>query len=403
MLPAHRGAGRSKEAFVDDLNVETDARPSSGHVDDGFAPVKDAFDAMLRSDPGFSAQVVAIRHGRVVVDLVGGPHLDSDSVTGVFSSTKGIAATVIGLLLDRGALDLDTPVAAYWPEFAAAGKAHITVRDALTHRAGLIGVVQGFTPAELANSSFAAAKLAANPPFWQPGTAHGYHALTIGVLMEELVRRTTGRTLQDIYESEVRAPRAIDFFLGLPESEEPRFRPVLPPAAQGDVAPAPLPSDTIQSVAFNVLHSALAVDAGDMGPNRRTMREAGSSAINGIGSARGLAGVYAAVLGAPHEEPLVSAKTVDEMSRQHSFGIDRVLGHQTSFGVVYMKPHPLMEFGSFRAFGHDGMGGALAFADPLYGLAFGYVPMPMQPPGGADPKAVQLSQIVRACIRDLSR
>jgi CubicO group peptidase (beta-lactamase class C family) len=376
---------------------------ATGHVDDGFVPVKNAFDAMLRSDPTFSAQVCATWRGRVVVDLVGGPHLHADSVTGVFSSSKGVAATIVGMLLDQGALALDAPVAAFWPEFASAGKAGITVRQALSHRAGLIGVVEGFTPAELANSSFAAAKLAASAPFWHPGTAHGYHALTIGVLMEELVRRTTGRTLQSIYETDVRAPRDIDFYLGLPEREEQRFLPVVPAAARGDDELASVPTDTMQSVAFNVLHSTLAPDAGDMGPNRRSMREAGSAAINGIGSARGLASVYSAVLGTPDEAPLISEKTIGEMSMQHSFGIDRVLGHQTSFGVVYMKPHPLMEFGSFRAFGHDGMGGALAFADPLYELAFGYVPMPMQPPGGADAKAVQLSQIVRACIRDVSR
>ena len=168
---------------------------------------------------------------------------------------------------------------------------------------------------------------------------------------------------------------------------------------QPDAAAAPPPTDTIQSVAFNVLHSSLAPDAGNMGPNRRTMREAGSTAINGIGSARGLAGVYSAVLGTPDEAPLVSEETIAQMSMQHSFGIDRVLGHQTSFGVVYMKPHPLMEFGSFRAFGHDGAGGALGFADPLHDLAFGYIPMPMQLPGGADPKAIRLSHLIRRCTR----
>ncbi|RWZ59486.1 class A beta-lactamase-related serine hydrolase [Labedella populi] len=386
---------------MSDTTVPAKAR-ARGHVEPAFERVRDEFERMLGVDPGYGAQVTAIWRGRTVVDLVGGRGTESDSITGVFSVTKGIAATVVGLLVTRGQLRLDAAVAEYWPEFGAAGKAAITVREALSHRAGIVGVPERFTVDELVDSSLAAAKIAAHPPLWQPGSAHGYHAITIGVLMEELVRRVSGRSLQSIYESEIRAPREIDFHLGVPSSEEYRYRAALPAVVPPDAeVPPPPSSDGLQALAFNVLHSSLPPTAGEMGPNNRAVRAAGIASIGGVGSARGLAAVYAAVLGDDSTAPLLSTETIAEMSRQHAFGLDRVLGFTTSFGIGFMKPHPAMDFGSYRAFGHDGAGGALAFADPLHDLAFGYIPTPMQLPGGADPKAITLSQTIRSCVRDV--
>jgi CubicO group peptidase (beta-lactamase class C family) len=383
----------------------TENRLSSGHVEAGFESVRNALDAMLLTDPRFSAQLTAIWRGRTVIDLVGGPDLAEDSVTGVFSATKGVAATVIGLLLERGLFELDAPMALYWPEFAAEGKGDITVRQVLSHRAGLVGVTDAFEVEEFIDSPRAAAKLAATAPQWQPGSTHGYHALTIGILMEEFARRLTGRSLQEIYESDIRAPRNIDFYLGFPESEEPRFREVLSPAPSpaeaAELAARPSSTDSIQSLAFNALHYQMAPTGGDMGPNNRAMRASGFAAIDGIGSARGLAGVYSAILGGPDAEPLLSQATTEQMSREQSFGPDRVLVLPTSFAIVYMTPNPRMDFASYRAFGHDGAGGVLAFADPLHELAFGYIPMPMQLPGGADAKGIELSRLIRACIRRL--
>jgi CubicO group peptidase (beta-lactamase class C family) len=384
-----------------------EGRLSTGHVEPGFESVRNALDAMLLSDPRFSAQVTAIWRGRTVVDLTGGPDLATDSVTGVFSATKGVAATVIGLLLEQGLFDLDEPMATYWPEFAAEGKGEITVRQVLSHRAGLVGVDDGFAVEEFIDSARAAARLAAMAPQWQPGATHGYHALTIGILMEELVRRLTGRSLQEVYETEIRAPREIDFYLGFPESEEPRFREVLPPAPTpaeaAELSARASSTDGMQALAFNVLHSELPPAGGEMGPNSRRMRASGFAAIDGIGSARGLAGLYQAILGGPGGEPLLSKSTMEQMSREQSVGPDRVLVLPTSFAIVYMKPNPRLDFASYRAFGHDGAGGVLAFADPVHDLAFGYVPMPMQRPGGADPKGIELSRLIRASIRRLQQ
>jgi CubicO group peptidase (beta-lactamase class C family) len=274
----------------------------------------------------------------------------------------------------------------------------VTVRQALSHRAGVLGVDETLPVADLIDSSRAAAALASTTPAWDPGSAHGYHAITIGVLMEELARRVTGRTLQSIYETDVRAPRDLDFYLGLPLAAESRYRAVASPTAQPEqTQSAPTSTDGIQSLAFNALHSQLDLATGPVSPNNLAVRAAGVAAVGGVGSARGLAGVYAATL--DRADPLLSNRTIDEMSREHSFGLDRVLGFTTSFGVAFMKAHPQMDFASYRAFGHDGAGGALGFADPLHELAFGYIPHPMQPPGGADPKAIALSQLVRRIIR----
>jgi CubicO group peptidase (beta-lactamase class C family) len=385
------------------IAADTSDRSRAGTVLSGFERVREAFDIMLAENPGYSAQICAVWRGITVVDLAGGRDLNDDAVTGVFSATKGAAAAVIGLMVDRGLLSFDAPASRYWPEFAAAGKGAITVRQLLSHRAGLVGVQGGFDSSELLDSRLAAKKLAASAPLWEPGRFHGYHGLTFGVLAEELVRRVAGTTLQSVYEEEIRKPYDLDFYLGFPAAAEERFRPVMPPVApppagSPDFHPA---SDGITSVAFNAVGSEFVPTAGPISPNDREMRASGFSSIGGIGSARGLAGLYAAILGGPGTPPLISGQVTDEMSREQSFGLDRVLGFTTSFAIGYMKPHSNMEFGSFLAFGHDGAGGALGFADPLWNLAFGYIPLPMQPPGGADPKAVRLSQLVRACIRSL--
>ena len=137
---------------------------------------------------------------------------------------------MVALLVQDGTLELDREVAHYWPEFAAEGKGAVTLRDLLAHRAGVVGADAGFTVEELADDRVVAERLAAQRPFWRPGSAFGYHALVIGALTGEVVRRATGRTLQELYEERVRAPYGLGFHLGLPESEEPRYRSVLPMA-----------------------------------------------------------------------------------------------------------------------------------------------------------------------------
>jgi CubicO group peptidase (beta-lactamase class C family) len=387
-----------------DTSTATKPGQSRGHVSPGFEPLRDRLDTYLLADASLSIQIAVQWRDQLVVDLVGGEHLGTDSITGVFSASKGVAAVALGTLIGSGVIDLDRMVVDYWPEFAAHGKNQMTVRTLLSHQGGLIGVDGGLSRDELLDSEASAARLAAARPQWRPGSAVGYHGLTIGIFMEELVRRTTGTTLQALYEATIRFPLDIDFYLGLPESEEQRYREILPmnptPAQQAALAERNTASDGLTAMMFNSVNTA-----GDASPSAalvdRAMRAAGSASVGGVGSARGLARVYAAAIGLVGDA-LLDAETIGQMGQQQSWGLDRVLNVQSCFGVVFMKPQPRIEFGSYRAFGHDGAGGALGFADPMYDMSFGYIPMPMQFPGGADDKSIELSQIARHCIRQLS-
>ncbi|MEE9095893.1 serine hydrolase domain-containing protein [Pseudarthrobacter phenanthrenivorans] len=375
---------------------------STGTVAPGFEDVRAQFDAYLAEDPNYSAQLAVYWKDHLVVDLVGGDGLDRDTLTGTFSATKGVAAIALATLVSSGQLDLDQTVVHYWPEFGANGKERVLVRELLSHQAGLINVDAGLETADILDSRRAAPKLAAQRPYWRPGSSFGYHGLTIGSVIEELVRRITGLTLQELYENTVRAPRDIDFWLGLPESEEDRFeavRPAQPTTEQLEIMSASQMSpDGLGALMFNGVNSLVPPNLGPYSPNRREVRAAGPAAVGGIGSARGLAQVYAAAIGLTGDA-LVDSDTVAAMGQQQVWGVDRVLNFPASFGVVFMKPHPGSDFGSYQAFGHDGAGGALGYADPLYGISFGYIPLQMQLPGGADARAIHLSQTVRAAVR----
>jgi CubicO group peptidase (beta-lactamase class C family) len=383
----------------------SDGRLATGFVAAGYEPVLNELNAYLLADPEYSAQLAVYAGSDLVIDLVGGPDLDDQSITVVASSTKGASAITLGTLIDDGKLDPDRPVVDYWPEFGQAGKDRISVRQLLSHQAGLVGVIDGFLTEEVIDSRLAAAKLAAACPLWVPGSSFGYHAITIGVFMEELVRRVENTSLQELYESRIRGPREIDFYIGLPQSEESRFREILAlhptPAQLAEMESNARPQDDLSSLAFNELFGEFNLASGRLSPNNREIRAAGPAALGGIGSARGLATLYSAAIGGVGKR-ILSTETVALMSQEQVWGMDRVLNDRMSFGVVFMKPVPGTEFGSYRAFGHAGAGGALAFADPLYELGFGYIPNPMQYPGGADPKSIRLSEIVRACIRRLS-
>lgn len=359
----------------------------------GFEGVLDLFTLMLADDPEYSAQVAAYKDGVKVVDLTGGPHINPESITGTYSCSKGVAAMVIALLVQDGLLGLDRPVSEYWPEFGVHGKERLLVREALSHQAGLVGVEGGFRLDEFTTPK-AAARLAAARPLWRPGRTFGYHSLTIGILMEELCRRVAGESLQDLYDRRIRKSYGIDFFLGLPEELEPRYRDVL-----YDVDS---PQPWLDPLSLDGLNSNAAVSTIMELPNHRAVRAAGMSAAGGVGSAEGLARLYAAATsGVGGEAPLLTEETVAVMSQEQVWGLDRSSGLDNAFAVVFMKPHPSRNFGSHRAFGHEGANAALGFADPAYGLGFGYVPQ-RQEEGRTPGRAHRLAAEVRWAAAALS-
>lgn len=363
---------------------------ASGFAVPEFASVRSLFDSMLSTDTRYSAQLAVYHLGRKVLDLHGGPDMAADSVTGVFSCSKGAAALAFGLLLQDGLVDLDAPVVQYWPEFGRHGKDVLLVRQLLSHQAGLVGLPGGFTQEEYADSAAIAARLAAAVPLWRPGSAFGYHALTMGVFLEELCRRVSGRRLQEVYDGRIRQPFGIDMYLGLPEAQEHRFRDVLfeKDPAQPFVDPAGIPGMAANVRAGNLLAM----------PNVRSVRQVGTSSGAGVGSAVGLARLYAAAsTGVDGRAPFLSGETIAAMSQEQVWGIDRVFSQESAFAVVFMKSHARMDFGSQQAFGHDGANAALGFADPAYGLGFGYVPRRAEE-GGTPGRAMRLSAAVRQAV-----
>ncbi|MBE8520366.1 beta-lactamase family protein [Amycolatopsis sp. H6(2020)] len=305
-----------------------------GTVADGFEPVREEFAAVAAEEGGdYAAQLVAHVDGERVVDLWTGPAITGDSLTGVFSSTKGAAHLVVALLVQDGVLDLDQRVAHYRPEFGAARKDGITLRDLLAHRAGVVGADEGFGAEEIADDRVIAERLAPQRPYWRPGTAFGYHALVIGALTGEVVRRVTGRSIQEHYEERVRQPFGLDFHLGQPVELEPRFLTTQPmlqtPEQQAELEANATGPNSITGIAFNADHPN-ALELWEL-PNIKLVRQLSPASVGGVASARGLTGMYAAAISGP--EPLLRTETAAEFARIHSIGDDLATRDHNAFGL----------------------------------------------------------------------
>lgn len=372
-----------------------------GTVADGFEAVREEFAAFVAGErPDYEGQLCAHVHGRRVVDLWTGDDNEADSLHAVFSSTKGAAHLVVALLVQDGTLELDRKVTYYWPEFGAEGKGAVTLRELITHQAGLVGVDSGFTRDEAADDRAMAERLADQKPFWRPGTAFGYHALVIGALTGEVVRRATGRTIQELFEERIRAPYALDFHLGLPAALEPRYRsaqPMIPTATQQAlIDAAPSGPHTLAAIAFNT-HVP---DPGDLLDyiNSRTVRAKGPASVGGVAAARGLAGMYAAAISeVDGRPPLLKPDTIAEVGQIHSVGYDLIAREHRSYGLGFQaiadSRHPFLGAGTF---GHSGAGGSQAFADARSGLAYGYTRRRLAYPGGAAPENDRLAKAVHS-------
>jgi CubicO group peptidase (beta-lactamase class C family) len=368
-----------------------------------FEPVIGAFKSFSDADPTYSAQLAVHIGGERVLDLSQG--MGKDSLLPVFSSSKGASAVVISLLLEREQLDLDATVASYWPEFAQKGKGAVTVRQLLSHQAGLNGVDGGFTTEELLAHEPLAERLAAQRPLWHPGGGVEYHAVTLGTLADELVRRIDGRTLADVLRQDVTQPRGIDICMGTPESQDHRVLEALPPTSEEFAAFLENPPDGVDLAGGSGKLASLSLPAGGIFDlfirvNSIEFRRVGPPAAGMTATARGLAALYACLR---HEiggqAPLLGDDTLAQMSQMQVSGRELSSGLQVRFAVMFQVPcSPRWPFGSFRAFGHDGAGGSLAFYDPTHEIAFGYTVQRLPLPGGLDARAVELSRLVREAL-----
>jgi CubicO group peptidase (beta-lactamase class C family) len=359
----------------------------NGFCGDMFAQVRDVFAANFQDRGEVGASLAIYLDGKLVVDLWGGladtatgRPWDEDTMAVVFSSTKGMAATCMHMLAERGLLDFDAPVATYWPEFAANGKEEITVAMALSHQAG-VPLYQADLPAgAFSDFDLLADRLAAEAPVWEPGTSHGYHAITIGVIEGELVRRITGRTIGAFLREEVADPLGADIWIGLPESEEPRVATLY----LGE----PDPRSPLQRKLAGDPHwvgRKLATNVGDdlNYVNARVRRAAQIPAAGGVASARGLARLYAPLSldGAIDGVRLLQPSSLYAMREVRSASdCDVILRVPTTFTIGFSKiwgdrrlgPGQHVILGK-EAFGAPGLGGSVGFADTDARMSFAYV------------------------------
>jgi CubicO group peptidase (beta-lactamase class C family) len=359
-----------------------------GSCDGHFAEVREEFERSFTERGELGAGVCVTVDGATVLDLWGGvadPQTErpwtSDTLVLAWSCTKGATALCAHLLVDRGQLDLDAPVATYWPEFAAAGKDRIPVRMLLSHQAGLPALRDPLPAGAFADWDLMVKLLAAEAPFWEPGTRHGYHGLTFGWLVGEVIRRVSGRSLGRFFAEEVAGPLGLDFWIGLPEELEPRVAPLvrtLEPAPGEPVAPFFITamSDPTSPAALILGNSGGFMET----PDDRRYHAAEIGSANGITNARGLAGLYRplALGGAVDDVRLVSPETLARATMTASAAdLDAVLHAPSRFSLGFCRsigdfgPSDVLVLGA-DAFGHPGSGGSIGFADPSERLSFGY-------------------------------
>ena len=345
-----------------------------GECDPSFEPVRTAFAANFEAGQEVGASVAVTLDGEPVVDLWAGDAdedgrpWERDTIVNVWSTTKTMAATCMLMLADRGDIDLDAPVATYWPEFAAAGKERVTVAHVLGHTAGLSGWDPAITPETLYDWDTTTGILAAQAPWWEPGTASGYHAITQGFLEGEVLRRVTGRTLGTFFREEVAGPLGADFHIGLPESEDGRAGRVIPPGEQ----PGELGVD-LDSIAGRSLLSCPLTGAE---PNARAWRAAEVPAAGGTGNARSVARVHSALAngGTVDGVTLLSPEGVERIFTEQCHDVDQVLGVKMRLGTGFGLMSDLVPLSpNARACFWGGWGGSLAVIDLDARLSVAYV------------------------------
>ncbi|MER6999046.1 serine hydrolase domain-containing protein [Streptomyces sp. NPDC000410] len=375
-----------------------------GHCDVRFSTVRTAFEENFRERGELGAAVTVQAGGETVVDLWGGwadaagtRPWQRDTLVNVWSTTKGPTALCAHILADRGLLDLDAPVASYWPEFAAAGKDTLPVRHLLSHRAGLAGLREPHTLAELYDWELTTGRLAATEPWWEPGTRSGYHAMTYGFLVGEVVRRITGLLPGEFLRQEVTGPGGVDFTIGLPEKEAGRAAELVHPPAAADSEQATVFSQ-LQPAALAALVNPV-VTAADA--NTPEWRAAEIPAAGGHGTARAVAALYGIVAsgGLLGERRVLSAGAAERVREGQGACHDLVLGagfrYETEAALGLWLSGPNGSYGpNPRAVGHDGFGGSFGLADPEAGVSLGYVMNRMGPHISDDPRKMALVEAV---------
>ncbi|MFN7147973.1 MAG: serine hydrolase domain-containing protein [Microthrixaceae bacterium] len=396
----------------------------SGVVEPGFERVSDAFEANFAEHGEVGASVCVYVDGQRVVDLVGGERTDGtpydeSTLQLVFSSTKGATAACAHLLAQRGELDLHAPVATYWPEFAAKGKGDVPVSWLLSHKVGLPDTEARLSYEQMLDWDTVAAALADSAPLWEPGTQHGYHAVTYGWLVGEVVRRVSGRSLGEYFAEEIAGPLGLEFWIGLPPEQVDRVSqliPMAPPEGLPMMAAeeglgggdGSAPKGLIEMLDMllgpgNLAGRALAAPGGaaadqDIWNDPRTWA-AQIPAANGITNARGLARMYAGLVGEVDGVRLLDEATLNAAIEPQVEGPDAVLVFPIPFALGFMRHSDMSPMLGGRSFGHYGAGGSVGLADPERRISVGYAMNQMHFGLAGDPRTAALLAAVDAAVQ----
>jgi len=354
-----------------------------GSCDAQFDAVREALRDNVASGAELGASLVIDLDGHIAADLWGGYADEArtrpwqrDTIVNVWSSTKTVTSLAALMLADRGELDVDAPVARYWPEFAAAGKQDVLVRHLLSHTSGVSGLEQPAVVADLYDWEKSTARFAAQAPWWEPGTASGYHALNFGHLIGEVVRRISGKSLKQFVAEEIAGPLSADFQIGAADRDAGRISPVIPPP--------PLPFDLAalgpDSVTVKTMTGPVA-DASDA--NTLAWRHADIGAANGHGNARSVARILSVLArgGSVDGVRLLRPETIELIFREQARGVDLVLGVPLRFGIGYGLPLaetlPYLPDGKICFWG--GWGGSVIIMDIGRRMTISYMMNKMAP------------------------
>ncbi len=355
-----------------------------GLCKDGFQGVKDAFADNFADHGEIGAALSLVVGGETVVDIWGGyadpqrtRRWERDTIVNVYSTTKGIVATCANRLIEEGRLDPEAPVARYWPEFAQAGKEALSVKYLLSHRAGLPAIDPVLTNDAVYSWDPVVDALAAQKPWWEPGSQHGYHAVTFGYLVGEVIRRVTGKSVGAYWREHFAEPAGIDFHIGFGPELDHRVADMVPaplrmPSPDNPLGAALLNPASMTFKAFMITPEPM---VNPMYMNSRQWRAAEVPAGNGHGNARALARLYGALAtdGLLDGVHILAPGTVAEATKEQSYGTDAVIFFPTRFGRGFLLDIPELQISpSGKLFGHGGMGGSFGYADPDAGIGIGY-------------------------------
>jgi CubicO group peptidase (beta-lactamase class C family) len=372
-----------------------------GYVAQGFEAVRDAFAANLSNGEELGATFSVVKDGQTIVDLYGGVRneekseaLGPDDLFNVWSTTKGLCALCLAMAVDRGLIDYAAPVAHYWPEFGVNGKDQISVETLLSHRGGITGAYWEATEADMADNRAYAARLATQAPLYGPGKESAYNAGIFGLWVNELLIRTDGRSVAQFFREEVAIPLDVDVWIALPEAHHHRRAPMVAPWATM-AATMPIPTDPVVAASMSNPRT------NPLRANTPAFMSRGNGSGDGSANARGLARIYGALArgGEIDGVRLISPEGLAKATAERHGGKDRVFTVYTRWAAGFLLNNRGMYGQCDNAFGHTGLGGSFAFADPDAKLGVSYAMNLMAANLMGDQRGARLVAATYACLR----